>query len=53
MASSQAKMGRDRLRMREKKYSHSDPFNHDPELGIPKKKREKCKKLKNIIMALF
>ena len=46
MASFQAKTGRDRLRMREKKYSHSDPFNHDPEWGIPKKKARKMQKIK-------
>ena len=43
MASFQAKMGRDRLRMREKKYSRSDPFQHDPEQGIPKKQQKNAK----------
>ena len=31
MASFQAKMGRDKMRMREKKNSVSDPFQLDPE----------------------
>ena len=51
MASFQAKTGRDRLRMREKKYSCSDSFQHDPEQGIPKKIAKKFKKLKNNNMA--
>ena len=49
VASFQAKMRRDRLSMREKKNSRSDPFQPDTESGIPKK----CKKLKNIIIAIF
>ena len=37
MASFKAKTGLDQLRMREQKYSHSDPFQPDLEQGIPKK----------------
>ena len=37
MASFQAKTVRDRLRMREKKNYCFDPFQPDPEQGIPKK----------------
>ena len=37
MASSRAKTGRERLRTRQKENSHSEPFQPDPEEGIPKK----------------
>ena len=37
MASSQAKTGRERLRMREKVNSHTEPFQSDPEKGILEK----------------
>ena len=33
----------DRLRMREKKYSRSDPFQPDPEQGIPRKSKKNSK----------
>ena len=53
MASFQSTTGRDRQRMREKKYSRSDPFQPDPEQGIPRKQKKKFKKLKNTVMASF
>ena len=37
MAFSRAKTGRERLRMREKENSHPEPFQPDPEEGIPGK----------------
>ena len=37
MASFQAKTGRDKIRMRKKKNFGSDPFQPDPEQGIPTK----------------
>ena len=43
MASFQAKTGRGNLRMREKKYSRSDPFHHNLEQGIPKKLQKNAK----------
>ena len=53
MASFQAKMGRDRLRMREKKIIvpiHSNPTRN---WELKKKTTKKWKKLKNIVMASF
>ena len=52
MASFQAKMGRDRLRMRETKTC-SYQFLANPEFIILKKQQKNSKKLKNIIMASF
>ena len=37
MAFSRDKTGRERLRMREKENSHPEPFQPDPEEGIPGK----------------
>ena len=50
MASSQAKMGWQRLRMRQKENSRFEPFQPDLEEGIPEKQQ---KKLKNVIWILF
>ena len=41
MASFETKTVRDRLRMIQKKCYHSDPFQPDPEQGIPEKQQEK------------
>ena len=53
MASFQAKMGRDRLRMREKKYSRSDPFQHDPEYREFQKNSKKMQKIKKTLLWLY
>ena len=44
MASFQAKTGRDRLKVMQKKCYHSDLFQSDPEQGIPKKQKKNAKK---------
>ena len=53
MAFFQAKTGRERPRMSEKKNYRSDRCLIDQEQRIPKKIAKKFKKLKNIIMASF
>ena len=53
MASFQAKTGWERLRMREKKYSRSDPFQHDPEQGFPKKQPKIAKNQKTLLWLYF
>ena len=44
MASSQAKTGRQRLRMRQKENSRFEPFQPDLEEGITEKQQKKLKK---------
>ena len=53
MASFQAKTGRDRLRMREKKIFLFRSIPTRPGIGNSKKTAKKFKKLKNIFMASF
>ena len=53
MASFQAKTGRERLRMREKKIFSFRSIPTRPGIGNSKKITKNCKKLKNIVMALF
>ena len=53
MASFQAKTGRDRLRVIKTKKLSFRSIPTRPGIGNSKKTAEKCKKLRNIIMALF
>ena len=53
MDSFQAKTGRDRLRMREKKIFLFRSIPTRPGIGNSKKTAKKFKKLKNIVMASF